>query len=90
MDKEDAIAVVKTVEEAFNGKEEVEDMTIDKHVRSLFYELHREHFLKLRREEFKFDNEAIRQGAYRTFKEEPYNIYQKIPRKAWVIRSYNT
>jgi transcription initiation factor IIE alpha subunit len=104
MDRDDAIALAKTVEGVFNGSEEIEDMTIDKHVRSLFYELHREKLLKLRREEYKekgkqirkyywsFDNRVIREEAYRApVKEAPYAIYQKIPRSAWLIQqSCNT
>lgn len=102
MEKEDAIAVAKTVEDVFHGEDEVEDMTIDKHVRSLFYELQRKKLLKLRREEYKektkfirkyywsFNQKAIKEEAYRTFEEEPYQIYQKIPKKAWLVHSYNT
>jgi len=102
MEKEDAIAVAKTVENVFKGEDEVEDMSIDKHVRSLFYELQRKRLLRLRREEYKektkfirryywsFDNKAIREEAYRTSKEDPYAIYRKIPEKAWLIQTYNT
>ena len=53
MAKEDAIALAKTVEGIFDGEEEVEDMSIDKYSRALFYELQRERLLKIRREEFK-------------------------------------
>ena len=102
MEKEDALEVVRTVEHVFHDQEEVEDMSIDKHVRSLFYELEREKLLKLRREEFKqkgtfirkyywsFDSKGIKEGAYRTYREESFNIYQKIPQKAWNARIYNT
>jgi len=103
MDKEDAVAVARTIEEAFNGRNEIEDMSIDKHVRSLFYELHRQKLLKLRREEIKekgkiirkfywsFDMDGIRVGSVKSFKEDPYIIYQKIPPKAWVNhRSYSS
>ena len=102
MEKEDAIAVARTVEEIFNGRIEVDDMSIDKYARSLFYELQRERLLKLRREEYKekgtyirkyywsFNNKAIKEGAYKTYEEEPYGIYQKIPKKAWLVHSYNT
>ena len=41
MEKEDAKVLAKTVEEIFHGEREIEDMTIDKYTRSLFYELHR-------------------------------------------------
>lgn len=104
MTNEDATSLAKTVEKIFNGEKEVEDMAIDKHARSLFYELYEENFLKLRREEYKekgkfmrkyywsFNNDAIKEEAYRknTVEENPYKVYQKIPRNAWLIRSYNT
>ena len=100
MSKEDSIALSKTVEEIFNGKDEVEDMSIDKYARSLFYELQRERLLKIRREEFKeqgkiirkyywsFNNDIIHEAAYEKSKEEPYKIYKKIPKEAWLIQSY--
>lgn len=104
MRKEDAKQLAKTVEEIFKGRIEIEDMTIDKYARSLFYELHREKLLRLRREEYKeqgrnirkyywsFDSDTIRQEANRKpqLEEPPYNVYQKIPRNAWLIRSQNT
>ena len=99
MNKEDAIALTKTVESIFNGKDEVEDMSIDKYARALFYELQRERLLKLRREEYKekgkyirkyywsFNNDAIREEAYKKYKEEKYKIYKKIPEEALLIHS---
>lgn len=96
MDENDAIALAKTVEEIFNGEKEIEDMTIDKYIRSLFYELEREGLLQLRREEIKekgkimrkyywsFNNKKIKEEAYRIFKEEEWKIYKDIPRDAWV------
>jgi len=103
MTDEDASTLAKTVEEIFDGEREIEDMSIDKHARSLFYELHKENFLKLRREEYKekgkfmrryywsYNNIAIEQEAHRKPSiEDPYKIYQNIPRKAWLIRSCNT
>ena len=99
MTKEDAIALTKTVETIFNGKEEVEDMSIDKYARALFYELQRERLLKLRREEYKekgkyirkyywsYNDNMIREEAYKKYKEEKYKIYQKIPEKAWLVHS---
>ena len=86
MSNEDAIALTKTVEEIFDGQEEVEDMSIDKYARSLFYDLQREKLLKLRREEFKeqgkfirkyywsFNNDIIREVAYEKLKEESYTV----------------
>jgi hypothetical protein len=38
MEKEDAKVLAKTVEGVFHGEKEIEDMTIDKYTRSLFYE----------------------------------------------------
>ena len=101
MQKRDAIEIARTVDHVFRKKEEIEDMKIDKQVRSLFYELEREKLLKLRREEFKekgtfirkyywsFDDKGIKEGAYRIIQEEPYMIYDKIPKKAWITRSYS-
>ena len=100
MAKEDAIALAKTVEGLFDGQEEVEDMSIDKYARALFYELQREKLLKIRRDEFKeqgkfvrkyywsFNNDIIREVAYEKIKEEPYKIYKKIPKTAWLTHSY--
>lgn len=100
MKKEDAIALTKTVEELFKGKEEIEDMSVDKYVRALFYELQRERLLKLRREEFKekgkyirkyywsFNNDIIKEAAYEKIIKDPYNVYKKIPKEAWLIHSY--
>ena len=94
MEKEDAKNLAKTVEEVFHGEKEIEDMTIDKYTRSLFYELHSEKLLRLRREEYRekgkyirkyywsFNNNSIRQEACQkpALEEPPYNIYQKIGR----------
>jgi len=100
MSKEDSIELSKTVEEIFNGKDEVEDMSIDKYSRALLYELQREKLLKLRREEIKeqgkiirkyywsFNNDLIKEAAYEKYKEEPYKIYKKIPKEAWLTHSY--
>jgi hypothetical protein len=102
MAKEDAIALAKTVEQIFDGQDEIEDMSIDKYARALFYELQRKNLLKQRREEFKekgklirkfywsFDNKTIKQAAYEKTIEEPYKIYQKIPKEAWISRSYGS
>jgi len=99
MAKDDAIALAKTVEEIFDGKEEIEDMSIDKYSRALLYELQRQKLLKIRREEIKeegkqirkyywsFNDKSIKQAAYEIIKEEPYTIYKKIPKNAWLSRS---
>jgi hypothetical protein len=102
MAKEDSIALAKTVEEIFKGKEEVEDMSIDKYARALFYELQRERMLKIRREEFKekgkivrkyywsFNNDIIKEVAYEKSVEEPFKIYKRLPKEAWLANSDNT
>lgn len=99
MTKEDANALTKTVEGIFHGKQEVEDMSIDKYSRSLLYELQRERLLKLRREEYKekgkfmrkfywsFNNNIIKEVANKKHKEEKLNIYKKIPESAWLVNS---
>ena len=99
MAKDDAIALAKTVEEIFDGREEIEDMSIDKYSRALLYELQRQKLLKIRREEIKeqgkqirkyywsFNDESIKQAAYKLIKEEPYKIYKKIPNNAWLSHS---
>jgi hypothetical protein len=100
MDKEDAIALAKTVEEIFKGHKEVEDMSIDKYARALFYELQKERFLKLRREEIKekgkqirkyywsFNEEIIKKVAYEKIEDDCYAVYKKIPKEAWITHSY--
>ena len=103
MNGEDASALAQTIQKTFHGKKEVEDMSLDKHVRSIFYELHQKNFLNLRREEFaekgkiirkyywSFNNDAIRAEVDRKpIQETPYEIYQKIPTSAWLLHSYNT
>ncbi len=102
MKTEDSLSLTKIVEGIFNGKKEVEDMSIDKYSRALLYELQREKLLKLRREEFKekgkiirkfywsFDNKNISEVANKekTMKD-PFEIYKKIPKEAWINKSKN-
>lgn len=102
MAREDAVELAKTVEKIFDGQEEVEDMSIDKYARSLFYELQRQKLLKQRREEIKekgkiirryywsFNDEMIKKAAYEKTMVDEYKIYKKIPSKAWVSRSYSS
>lgn len=96
MQKEDAIELAKKVENIFNGENEIEDMSIDKYTRSLFYELQKERFLTLRREEFKekgkimrkyywsFNKKIIKKEAHRINQEDQWKIYKKIPENAWL------
>jgi len=100
MAKDDAVALAKTVEQIFDGQDEIEDMSIDKYARALLYELQRQKLLKQRREEFKeqgkiirkyywsFNDEMIRQAAKEKKLDDPYKIYKKIPKDAWVTHNY--
>ncbi len=104
MRTEDAIGLADTVEKIFDGQREIEDMSLDKYSRALFYELLKEGLLKVRREEYKekgknmrkfywsYNEERIREEARKKPKKDPYKIYQEIPPEAWLIRmrSYNT
>lgn len=49
--REDAIAVSKVVEDAFQGNTELDDELIDKDLRQVFYSLQDEKVLDIRREE---------------------------------------
>lgn len=100
MTHEDAKELAKTVEKIFDGKQEIEDMPMDKYARALFYELQREKLLKIRREETKkegryirkyywsFNEEIIKKRAYLKNTSDKYKIYKKIPKEAWVTHSY--
>ena len=103
MSKEDATALAHTVHKIFSRKKEVEDMALHKDVRSIFNDLYQKNLLSLRREEqnekgkiirkfyWSFNDDGIHAEAYRKpVKESPYEIYNKIPEKAWLIRSSNT
>jgi len=103
MTKEDATAVAQTVQKVFRRMKEVEDMSLHKDIRSIFNDLHQKNLLYLRREELKekgkiirkfywsFNDDGIHAEAYRKpIKESPYEIYDKIPEKAWLIHSSNT
>jgi hypothetical protein len=103
MTTQDATELAKTVQKAFRGRKEVEDMSLDKHVRSVFYDLLQKNLLAQRREEIKengkfirkyfwsFNNDGIKAEVYRKpLEESPYEIYAKIPRSAWLIHSENT
>jgi hypothetical protein len=101
MKTEDAVNLAKTVEKIFDGKTEVEDMSIDKYSRALFYELQRQQLLKIRREEVKeegkqlrkfywsFDKIKIKEKASMKEYEEDFTIYKKIPKNAWLVRLNN-
>ncbi|KYK24116.1 hypothetical protein AYK24_06815 [Thermoplasmatales archaeon SG8-52-4] len=96
MNKEDAKALVKTINNIFNGRKEIEDLSIDKYARALLYDLQKVRLLQIRREEFKdngkfirkyywsFNNNGIKEAAIEKTKEEPFGIYKKIPKEAWL------
>ena len=100
MEKEDAVELAKTIDKIFKGKKEVEDTSIDKYSRALFYELQKEKLLKIRREEKKsqgkvlrryywsYDMKIIKDEANKKLIEDKYKIYDKIPRSVWVHHVY--
>lgn len=96
MNKEDAKALVKTINNIFNGRKEIEDLSIDKYARALLYDLQKVRLLQIRREEFKdngkfirkyywsFNNSGIKEAAIEKTKEDSFGIYKKIPKEAWL------
>ena len=102
MNDKDAITLAKIVKKIFNKKKEIEDNDIDKYVRALFYELQRERFLKVRREEYKekgrllrkyywsLNEEAIKKEANRIDIDDPGKIYYYLTKRVWLSRTkYN-
>ncbi|HEC89951.1 MAG TPA: hypothetical protein ENI44_05165 [Thermoplasmatales archaeon] len=99
---EDAIGLADTVEKIFNGQNEIEDMSIDKYTRALFYELLKEKLLKVRREEYKekgknmrkfywsYNLERIQEEARRKHRKDIYGVYREIPPEVWTKRSSYT
>ncbi|PNX53079.1 MAG: hypothetical protein BV458_06255 [Thermoplasmata archaeon M9B2D] len=103
MSKEDAIALALTVQKVFKRNKEIEDMSLHKDIRSIFYELHQKNLLCLRREEISEKGKSVRkyywsinidgiraEACRRPVEESPYEIYKKIPENAWLLRSCNT
>ncbi|MBP1661838.1 MAG: hypothetical protein H6P94_87 [Thermoplasmatales archaeon] len=103
MSKEDAVALAETVQKVFKKEKEVEDMSLHKDIRSIFFELHQKNLLCLRREEVKEKGKAIRKFYWsyntdgiraeanrRPVEESQYEIYKKIPEEAWLLHSCNT
>ncbi|PKK85793.1 MAG: hypothetical protein CVT48_03950 [Thermoplasmata archaeon HGW-Thermoplasmata-1] len=60
---EDAAGLATTLENIFDDKDEISDDTIDRSVRSLFYALEQERFLRVRRIEYKDEGRVLR-GFY--------------------------
>lgn len=103
MSDDDARALARIVKKVFNGKKEVEDSSIDKYVRALFYELQKERLIKVRREEYKEKNrllrryywylnmEVIKEEANRVVEDDPGKIYRVLPKRVWLSKSkYNS
>ena len=63
--REDALAVANIVEEAFQGKSELDDELVGKDLRQVFYELQNEKILDVRREETREDGVARRHYLWR-------------------------
>ncbi|MEF8847925.1 MAG: hypothetical protein V5A68_02185 [Candidatus Thermoplasmatota archaeon] len=101
MERKDAEKLADKVEKIFAGKKEIEDMSMDKYSRALFYELQNQNLLKLRREELKddgrtlrkyywsFDNKSIKKEAHRKKGKDKYKIYKKIPTSIWLKHQTN-
>ena len=99
MSDDDARALAKIVKNIFNGRKEIEDSSIDKYVRALFYELQKERLIKVRREEYKEKNrllrryywylnmEAIKKEANRVVEDDPGKIYRVLPKRVWLSKS---
>lgn len=99
MSDDDARALAGILKSIFNGKKEIEDSSLDKCVRALFYELQKERFLRVRREVCKeknrllrkyywyLDIDTIREEASRKIEEDPGEIYRVLPRRAWSSRT---
>ena len=99
MVREDALAVSKVVEDAFQGNTELDDELIDKDLRQVFYSLQDEKVLDIRREERREDGVDRRHYIWhlRDLDEEPSlapprqrdpaeRIYGKLADDAWERR----
>lgn len=99
MSDDDAEALTKIVKEIFNGRKEVEDSSLDKYVRALLYELQKERFVKVRREEYIERNrflrkyywylnmDVIKKEANKDIEEDFGKIYRTLPKRVWLSRS---
>ncbi len=68
--REDASAVAKVVEEAFQGRSELDDDQLDPELRQVFYDLQDEHILQVRRAEYEKDGQRLR-GYFWSIDEAP-------------------
>jgi len=65
MVREDALAVTRVVEDAFQGQSEVDDEVLDKDLRQVFYDLQDEKILDVRRVEVREEGQARRHYLWR-------------------------
>ena len=98
IDTEDAQAVARVVEEAFQGRSELDDELLHKDVRQVFYDLQNEKILEVRREEVRVDGVDRRQYLWRVRDEIPLDVspvpapdpaerlYHRLDDEAWERR----
>ena len=98
MVREDAIAVASVVEEAFQGRSELDDETLHKDVRQVFYDLQNEKILDVRREERREDGVDRRHYLWRIREDLPLDagpaldrdpaerLYHRLADEAWERR----
>ena len=97
--REDAAAVTKVVEDAFQGNTELDDELIDKDLRQVFYSLQDEKVLDVRREERREDGVERRHYIWhlrdldedglepaRRERDEAERLYAKLGDSAWERR----
>lgn len=97
--REDAAAVAKVVEDAFQGNNELDDELIGKDLRQVFYSLQDEKLLAIRREERSEDGEARRHYLWHVpdladvalettqdGRRGPKEIYERLAESAWERR----
>lgn len=97
--REDALAVSKVVEDAFQGNTELDDELIDKDLRQVFYSLQDEKVLDVRREERREDGVERRHYIWhlrdedglglepaRRERDEAERLYAKLNEQAWERR----
>src|ERR1041385_524585 len=93
--REDAAAVAKVVEEAFQGRSELDDELLHKDVRQVFYDLQNEKILEVRREEVRVDGVDRRHYLWRVRDDVPLDapvpaapdpterLYHRLDDEAW-------
>lgn len=96
--REDALAVSKVVEDAFQGNDELDDELLDKDLRQVFYSLQDEQVLGIRREERREDGGDRRHYLWhlrddvpgvpttRQERDEAERLYERLGDTAWERR----